>query len=389
MSSSSTVEAGRETDSGLPSQTRSLPTPPSSVPPREGASRLAFLDWTRGLAAVIMLQGHVFHSFTRGDLRNQDAFILSQFVGGLPPAVFLFLTGVTLAFLMESRERQDAPGAARVWASLRRAGYLFALAFAFRVQLWLFAYPYSEWTALFRVDILNCMGLAIAVLSPMALFTTMERIRLCAILGLAIAGASPLVSALDVSAVHPFLRSYFVPSAEFFSFFPWAAFLAFGMSAGSILRAIPKPDLDKAVQWAAWMGLALIVAGQYFANIPYSLYTKSEFWLNSPALIFIKLGVILLITGFAFLWNRYQTGWSWVRQLGTTSLLVYWVHTELVYGRWLGALKESLNTPQTVALAGVVIGLMVGVSTARTRWAEIRAWFERWRDQSAPLPEAD
>jgi len=336
-----------------------------------------------------MLQGHVFHSFTRGDLRNQDAFILSQFVGGLPPAVFLFLTGVTLAFLMESRERQNASGGAKVWASLRRAGYLFALAIAFRVQLWLFAYPYSDWTALFRVDILNCMGLAIAVLSPMALFTTMERIRLCAILGVAIAGAAPLVSALDVSAIHPFLRSYFVPSTEFFSFFPCSAFLAFGMSAGSILRVIPKPDLDKAVQWAAWMGLALIVAGQYFSNIPYSLYAKSEFWLNSPTLIFIKLGVILLLTGFAYLWNRYQTGWSWVRQLGTTSLLVYWVHTELVYGRWLGAWKESLNTPQTVAVAGAVIALMVGVSTARTRWAEIRAWFERWRDQSAPLPEAD
>ncbi len=369
MHLSSTSESGRDT--------------------KTGSSRLAFLDWTRGLAAVIMLQGHVFHSFTRTDLRNQDAFILSQFVGGIPPAIFLFLTGVTLAFLMESRERQNAAGGARMWASLRRAGYLFALALAFRVQLWIFGYPQTDFSGLFRVDILNCMGLAIVVLSPMALFTTMERIRLCAILGVAIAGASPLISALDLNAVHPYVRAYFVPSTEFFSFFPWAAFLAFGVSAGSILRAIPKPDLDKAVQWAAWMGLALIVAGQYFANIPYSLYSKSDFWLNSPALVFIKLGVILLLTGFAFLWNKYQTGWSWVRQLGTTSLLVYWVHTELVYGRWLGYWKESLNTGQTVGLAAVVIGLMVGLSTARTRWAEIRAWLERWRTEPSPLPEAD
>ena len=29
--------------------------------------RLPFLDWTRGLAATIMLQGHVFHSFIRTD----------------------------------------------------------------------------------------------------------------------------------------------------------------------------------------------------------------------------------------------------------------------------------------------------------------------------------
>jgi len=28
--------------------------------------------------------------------------------------------------------------------------------------------------------------------------------------------------------------------------------------------------------------------------------------------------------------------WSLFRQLGTTSLLVYWVHIEIVYGRWFG-----------------------------------------------------
>ena len=41
--------------------------------------RLTFLDWTRGLAVVIMLQGHVFHSFNRTDLRDGGPFTLSQF----------------------------------------------------------------------------------------------------------------------------------------------------------------------------------------------------------------------------------------------------------------------------------------------------------------------
>ena len=34
--------------------------------------------------------------------------------------------------------------------------------FCFRLQLWLFAFPESPWTDLFKVDILNCMGFAIA-----------------------------------------------------------------------------------------------------------------------------------------------------------------------------------------------------------------------------------
>ena len=84
--------------------------------------------------------------------------------------------------------------------------------------------------------------------------------------------------------------------------------------------------------------------------LPYSIYAKSDFWLNSPAQILTKLGVILMVLPFAFLWTRYgaSDGWSWSRQFGTTSLLVYWVHIELVYGRWLYFWKENLDVAQTV-----------------------------------------
>ncbi|MBI3682948.1 MAG: DUF1624 domain-containing protein [Acidobacteria bacterium] len=355
----------------------------------KSTSRLGFLDWTRGLAAVIMLQGHVFHSFTRGDLRQQDTFVLSQFLGGMPPAIFLFLTGVTLAFLMERRERQGLDGWGRVKASLRRAAYLAAIAVLFRLQLWIFGLPNSDWAGLFRVDILNSMGVGIAVMAVMAVFTTLERVRLCGILGLAIAGASPLISLLDTSVLHPFLRNYLVPHVDSFSFFPWAAFLAFGISAGSILKLAPASELPRVMQWAGWLGLVLAVGGQYFSSIPYSLYPKSEFWLDSPALVLIKLGVILMMLAFAYVWNTYLiTGWSWVRQLGMTSLLIYWVHTELVYGRWLGAWKETLPVMPTFLLSVAVIFLMLGLSVLRTRWNEIREWAKA-RFEQTPLAEVD
>src|ERR1700756_5205262 len=115
---------------------------------RDATGRLGFLDWTRGLAVVIMLQGHVFHSFNRTDLRNDGPFTLSQFLGGIGPAVFLVLTGITLAFLMDGRERQGLGALDRWKAALRRSGYLFSLAFLFRLQLWLFALP-QPWTNLF------------------------------------------------------------------------------------------------------------------------------------------------------------------------------------------------------------------------------------------------
>src|SRR5271167_4608653 len=107
---------------------------------RDVSGRLTFLDWSRGLAVVIMLQGHVFHAFNRTDLRTDGPFMLSQFFGGIGPAIFLVLTGITLSFLMDRRERQGINAMGRWGAALRRAGYLFTLAFLFRLQLWSFAF---------------------------------------------------------------------------------------------------------------------------------------------------------------------------------------------------------------------------------------------------------
>jgi uncharacterized membrane protein len=344
---------------------------------RDSSSRLGFLDWTRGAAVVVMLQGHVFHSFNRNELRTDGPFMLSQFFGGIGPAIFLVLTGITLSFLMDGRERQGVNAMGRWRASLRRAAYLFTLAFLFRFQLWSFAFGQSPWTDLFKVDILNCMGFAIALMSVMAIFTTRERVRLCAGLGIAIAAASPLVSAIDWRWLPAGVSAYFVPSYQYFAFFPWAAFIAFGLSIGSILRLVKPDQMNRVMQWGALLGFGLIMGGQYFSNMSYTVYPKSEFWLDSPWLTVIKLGVVLLVIGFAYVWNAVPFGasWSWIRQLGTTSLLVYWVHIELVYGRWFGWLKNNLTNVQCAVAALMVIGLMVGLSVGQTRWRSIRAAF--------------
>lgn len=140
------------------------------------------------------------------------------------------------------------------------------------------------------------------------------------------------------------------------------------MSAGSAIRAIPPEATERAMQWAALLGGGMIAACQYFANQPYSVYAKSDFWLNSPAQILTKLGVILLLLALAFLWTRYGAtdGFSWVRQFGATSLLVYWVHIELVYGRAMWFLKGNLTEAQTGIAAVLVVLLMLGISTAKT-----------------------
>jgi len=94
----------------------------------------------------------------------------------------------------------------------------------------------------------------------------------------------------------------------------------------------------------------------------------------------------MLILSMAFVWTRYGAGpgWSWVRQFGTTSLLVYWVHIELVYGRGLFFLKGNLNEAQTLVAAVFVILLMLAISVIKTRWTEVRAFLAASGWGSAP-----
>lgn len=331
------------------------------------------------MAALVMLQGHVFHSFARPDLRDSGPYVISQFIGGIAPAIFLFLTGVTLAFLMHRLEMNQTPGRIRVRESLKRAGYLLLLAVAFRLQLWLFAYPQSPWTDLFKVDILNCMALGLATVAPMAALKTDTRVHGGILMGFLIAVASPLVSMIDPHSMPGLIRMYLQPDANYFSYFPWASFIAFGVAAGSIMRQVTAEPMHRVMQWAAIIGFGLIISAQYFSNLPYSLYPQTDFWINSPGLIFIKLGVIVVLLAFTFLWTHHGAGhgWSPVRQLGVTSLLVYWVHIELVYGRWFGYFKETLDLVQCTVGSLALIALMLALSVLRTRIrpSDWRGWF--------------
>jgi hypothetical protein len=323
-----------------------------------------------------MLQGHCFDAFIRPDLRKGMGYMYSQFVGGMPPALFLFLTGVTLAFLLDSTERKNLPWRQRFLTALNRSGYLFLLAFAFRFQLFLFALSW-DWKGLLHVDILNCMGFAIGMMSIMTFVRTRQRVWLAAVLGLGIAFASPLVRGVG-SGWPLIVREYVVPTHTAFGFFPWGCFLVFGVSMGSLIRLVKEEGTSKLMQWSAVAGAATLILCQFFARIPSTLYPKPEFWLDSPLQILNKLGVLLLLVSAAFLWTRFGVphGWSWVRQFGTTSLLVYWVHIEIVYGHATHTLHNALNVPQTILAAICIILLMLILSTIKTHWRQIRAVFD-------------
>jgi uncharacterized membrane protein len=340
----------------------------------------------RGLAVLIMIQCHTFNSFARLDLRDGGPYVLSQFVGGMAAPLFLFMAGMTLAFQMESLARKEASRSLRWLAALRRAGYILGIAYLFRITNWVASLPHADLAEITKVDILNCMGAGMAAISAAALFEAKGRIRFAIVASLAIAVAAPLMTYLPWDGAPALLREYLVPGAGRgrFPFFPCASYVGFGLAAGAILKRTGPDRLERLVQWSVLIAIVLVFGAQYFANLPYSVYSRSDFWLNSPALVLIRVGICLLLLAASYLWTEFGAGpgWSWMECLGKNSLLVYWVHVMLVYGSVLKPIKRALGIPATALATLAVMGLMVGLSAA-WMWWKMRRSAIRFRQAAA------
>ena len=107
----------------------------------------------------------------------------------------------------------------------------------------------------------------------------------------------------------------------------------------------------------------------------YSLYPVYDFWHTSPNFFLIRLGILLLIVAASYSWCRWgagQMGFSPLIQLGQTSLLVYWVHIEFVYGRFSILPKRASSWQMATLGLLVIFAAMTGLSYLRTsgrlRW---------------------
>ena len=330
----------------------------------------------RGLALVIMIQVHVFNSFSRMDARNGGLYALSVFIGGMAGPLFLFMAGMTFAFLMDRLERKETPARRRWLSSLRRAGYVWGIAYLIRITNWATSWPNAGWEEIARVDILNSMGLAMAVFSMASLLTGRRRIRTVLLVALGIAAVSPLVANLNWEAVPKLVREYLEPGFErgHFPFFPCASYLGFGMTAGAAVRLTDAARMDRLMQWSALVGGCFILAGQYVSNLPYPVYPKSNFWTDNPTLIFMRVGIALVILAGCYTWTTFCAGpgWSWMECLGKNSLMVYWVHLILVYGPATALFQKSLSIPATALSTLAVIGMMVALSALWIRFKQGR-----------------
>jgi len=360
--------------------------------------RLAYIDWMRGLACVLMFQTHCYDSWLGGAARKSTFFMWSQLGGTLPAPLFLFLAGISFALVTDKlRQRGTEPNQVARTTILRGAE-IFGLGLLFRLQEYLLGLPWAPWTDLLRVDILNTIGFSMMLMGIMCRLAGGGRARsatAAAVVALAISLATPLLWTAwrlrglpwplesYVNGVHTFKQ----PQAWLFPVFPWAGFAFAGLATGFLLVSdwVRKREA-KAFALLGGAGIAIIAIARWLDHHPRQLYGVYDFWHTSPNFFLIRVGLLLVILFGVYAWCRWGAaswGFSPIIQLGQTSLLVYWVHIEFVYGRFSILPKRAMGIGGASLGLGVIFVAMVLLSLARTRLkgrgTELAAWVFRRR----------
>lgn len=285
-----------------------------------------------------MMEAHTLDAWVRARDRDTLAFGYGTVLGGFAAPLFLWLAGLGAAMSMARAIERGATRGAAVNAGVARGCRIFLLAFLFRLQAFIVS-PGSHPIMLFRVDVLNVMGPAMALTAVLcaAARGQVQRVLLCAAAAAAVALSTPLVrAAAFVDGLPIWIQWYLRPAGEFttFTLLPWAGFVFAGAAAGTVVASPHDGRRAHAGLMAA--GVASIVAALAAMSRPSIYSVPVNFWTSSPAWFAMRAGILMTVVAALWYVPRLRI-LEPLAVLGRSSLFVYWIHVELVYGyaSWL------------------------------------------------------
>lgn len=307
-----------------------------SLRPSESARRWSALDVFRGLAVVLMIQGHTFTALLRPSEYQGPWSTWHTLLHGLTAPMFLLGGGLAYGFVLFRAQR---PIGMRF---LRRGALLFLLGYVLQIP----KAPLSQiladrqlLAAATRVGPLQLIG-ACLWLCELLRWRTRSRAQLAAACGcacFAIAGGAPWVWKAHASdgALLPLANWLDGYAGSLFPFFPWAVFFFLGPPlALGVIRVL---DSRRSPRTAA---LAFLVLGALTAASAYTLFAHGyvlrgvygdyELWHTSPLYVLFRAGAVV--------------GW-----LGCLWLAEARIHAALQRTRWFAPMFNALSKESLVA----------------------------------------
>jgi len=322
-----------------------------------------------------MIEAHTLDSWTRTASRGSTMYGYGAILAGFAAPLFLWLAGVSIPLAAASGLRRGLSRVAAAETVVRRGLEIFILGFLFRVQAFILS-PGAHPVTLFRVDILNIMGPAIvmAALVWLVFESTPAMVAACAVLAAGVSMVTPIVRHLaSIDALPRLLQWYIRPAGDntTFTSFPWIGFVFAGAAVGGLLTMTKQKAAERRLLATIGVAGVLLVAGGFYLASRPSIYADSSFWTTSPTFFAIRAGILMTALAVLFALDEAVTApiaaLQRLAHFGRSSLFVYWIHIELVYGYLTWGIHRRLPLWGTGVAYALFTMLIYGVVVLRDR----------------------
>ncbi|MDR3665743.1 MAG: heparan-alpha-glucosaminide N-acetyltransferase domain-containing protein [Ignavibacteriaceae bacterium] len=322
-------------------------------------TRLLFIDLLRGWAILVMIEVHVFNAFMLPALRDTQWFSVLNFINGLVAPSFLFISG--FAFIISTQNKHDElfKFGSLFWKKMMRIGLIFILGYSLHIPFFSLAKTIREvtpqlWISFYNVDILQNIGAGLLFILLARVFIKSNKTFFyfifisCALFIF----VSPFIWEHDFAKYFPLpIAGYFNSVyGSFFPLFPWIGFLLSGAVCSILYLKAREINNEKnfIIQVAA-LGIILLAAGHFYLSPLFpKTYTATR---PHPMFFFERLGYVLIFLSLCWYFiSRFAAGGSAIIEMGRESLLIYYLHLQIIY-------RKFLNGKSFDSMAGTSYGV--------------------------------
>jgi uncharacterized membrane protein len=337
--------------------------------------RIIFLDLMRALAVIMMVQGHTIDTFLSDQFRTHDSVVYNIWftIRGFTAPIFMFTSGVAFTYLFRLNkspfiENPRVKKGIYRFITLVLIGYLLRYPTPRMVDFSLV--DHYQWLTFFNVDALHLIGFGILFILVLGYFG--EKYKITDTKIFTIGAAFFFISFFFTEKINwanflpiPFAGYFYSGTGSYFPLFPWSGYVISGAILGSYLANNPGSFESKNFSLQLFkIGVALLIICVGINILQYFLYGQKEFWTDNTALIFYRLGFIILLNSLmSFISIKLKNIPDIIKLVGKNTLLIYVLHVIILYGSaWIPGFgmfwPKTLGIPLSILAAVLLIAVM-------------------------------
>ncbi len=273
-------------------------------------------------------------------LKETAWFTILNFINGLVAPSFLFISGFAFAISTRGKSDELRKFNYAFWKKIGRIGLIILAGYSLHLPILSLRrlmnfYARDVVIKFYNVDILQCIGFGLLLLVLLKLIIEKEKIYNYVLLTLTVVVVvlTPLFWKINFAGFMPVaLANYFnTMNGSYFPLFPWLGFLLAGAVTCKFYLDARENNREKNfVNLIMGAGIIVALSGHILLSEFVNLQSLSIS--PQPVFFFQRLGYVIFLLGLCWHYAELrQTRASFVLDVGRESLLVYWLHLQIIY----------------------------------------------------------